>query len=264
MCRHAAYLGPPRLLARDLLDAPHSLHHQSFAPRELLVGSVNADGFGVAWYAPDIAPGAALYRSTLPIWADASFASVARHTRSGVWVANVRNGTDPGTTALTNTHPFADGPWSFSHNGFLGGFRTGAMRRLRAGLSDAQYAHIAGCTDSETLFRLVLTRIEAGSDAPRALGSVLGEASEVAEEQQTVAQLNVLLSDGSTVWATRLANQPRTNSLYVCERDTADGTERFVASEPFDEGAGWQAVEPGSLVRMDADGIVVTRFPASS
>ena len=52
MCRHLAYLGPPVALAELLLDPPHSLVVQSWAPRDMRGGgTVNADGFGVGWYA---------------------------------------------------------------------------------------------------------------------------------------------------------------------------------------------------------------------
>ena len=48
MCRHLAYLGPAVPLAALLLDPPHSLLRQSWAPRDMRGGgSVNADGFGV-------------------------------------------------------------------------------------------------------------------------------------------------------------------------------------------------------------------------
>ncbi|MFC9694474.1 ergothioneine biosynthesis protein EgtC [Kribbella sp. NPDC056951] len=53
MCRHLAYLGPPVPLAALVLDPQHSLYEQSWAPHDMRGGgTVNADGFGLAWY-PD-------------------------------------------------------------------------------------------------------------------------------------------------------------------------------------------------------------------
>ncbi|MFK3979468.1 ergothioneine biosynthesis protein EgtC [Micromonospora sp. NPDC050397] len=53
MCRHLVYLGPAVPLAALLFDPPHGLVRQSWAPRDMRGGgTVNADGFGVAWYAP--------------------------------------------------------------------------------------------------------------------------------------------------------------------------------------------------------------------
>ncbi|MFE0380540.1 class II glutamine amidotransferase, partial [Streptomyces inhibens] len=52
MCRHLAYLGPEIPFGQVVLDPPHGLYRQSWAPRRQLHGTVNADGFGVGWYAP--------------------------------------------------------------------------------------------------------------------------------------------------------------------------------------------------------------------
>ena len=65
---------------RCVLDAPHSLLRQSYAPRDMRGGgTVNADGFGVGWYPPG-EPGAAArrYRRSVPIWTDASLADAGR------------------------------------------------------------------------------------------------------------------------------------------------------------------------------------------
>lgn len=51
MCRHFAYLGRPVPIRSVLLDPPHGLLRQSWAPRLQRYGTVNADGYGVGWYA---------------------------------------------------------------------------------------------------------------------------------------------------------------------------------------------------------------------
>ena len=51
MCRHLAYLGPSVALGELLVSPRHSLVRQSWAPRRQEYGTVNADGFGVGWYA---------------------------------------------------------------------------------------------------------------------------------------------------------------------------------------------------------------------
>jgi len=43
--------GPPRS-ARCSSTPPHGLYRQAWAPRRQRYGTVNADGFGVGWYAP--------------------------------------------------------------------------------------------------------------------------------------------------------------------------------------------------------------------
>ena len=79
MCRHLAYLGPPVSLAELVLDPPHSLLRQSYAPKDMRGGgTVNADGFGIGWF-PARRPGrpARRYRRSVPMWTDASLADVA-------------------------------------------------------------------------------------------------------------------------------------------------------------------------------------------
>ena len=50
MCRHLAYLGPPATLRSVVIEPPHGLYRQAWAPRRQRYGTVNADGFGVGWY----------------------------------------------------------------------------------------------------------------------------------------------------------------------------------------------------------------------
>ena len=118
MCRHLAYLGPPVPLREVLTDPPHSLYRQSWAPAMQRHGTVNADGFGVGWYA-DGDPVPARYRRAVPIWGDPSLPDLARVTRSGAVLAAVRGAT-PGTAlGEAAAAPFGSGPWLFSHNGVL-------------------------------------------------------------------------------------------------------------------------------------------------
>ena len=56
MCRHLAYLGAPVALSELLLGPPHALVRQAWAPRDMRGGgTINADGFGVAWFPPGAA-----------------------------------------------------------------------------------------------------------------------------------------------------------------------------------------------------------------
>ncbi|MER6925139.1 class II glutamine amidotransferase, partial [Streptomyces spiralis] len=47
MCRHLAYVGDEEPIGRLLVEPPHGLYRQSWAPRQQRYGTVNADGFGV-------------------------------------------------------------------------------------------------------------------------------------------------------------------------------------------------------------------------
>src|SRR4051794_41614698 len=95
MCRHLAYLGAPVTLADLVLDPPHSLLHQSYAPRHQRSGTVNADGFGVGWWNLDERPEPARYRRSQPIWTHRAVASFAGLVRSTAVGAGGRSATTP-------------------------------------------------------------------------------------------------------------------------------------------------------------------------
>jgi glutamine amidotransferase len=121
MCRHVAYVGDPLRLQSALVEPPHGLVVQSWAPRRQRHGVVNADGFGLGWYA-DGDPVPARYRRSGPIWGDPCFADLARVITTRAFLAAVRSattGTDAGVSAAA---PYAHGRWLFSHNGVLHGW----------------------------------------------------------------------------------------------------------------------------------------------
>jgi glutamine amidotransferase len=238
MCRFIAYLGPPVTL-HSLLCAPeYGLLHQSYAPRHQRHGRINADGFGVGWYAPDVRAEPACYRTTTPMWADNSFASLAGVVSSGATVAAVRNASPGLPVDESCTAPYTHERWLFAHNGRIEGFPGPAAARLRRWLSDERTAHVQGATDSEVVFGLVLDRIDAGALATDAMHDVLNEVLTIAPG----SRLNLCLSDGDTVVATACGD-----SLFTRAGDE-DGGWVVVASEPFDDSPGWNEIRQGSLV----------------
>ena len=160
MCRHLAYAGDPVTLRSLLIDPPHGLAAQAWAPRRQRHGTVNADGFGVGWYAPGD-PEPARYRRAVPIWSDPSFADMARVTRSGAVLAAVRSataGTDTGEAAAA---PYAEGRWLFSHNGVLAGWPAAAAT-LAASLPAGDLLTLPARCDSALIWALVRARLRAG------------------------------------------------------------------------------------------------------
>ena len=241
MCRFLAYLGAERTLESLLVDPPHSLLRQCWEPRRQVSGVVNADGFGVGWYDAARRPEPALYRSVLPMWADRSFLSLAGVVASGAVVAAVRSATPPLPTEVSATPPFAAGRWLFAHNGAVAGFRDGAAARLRRTLSERREAGIAGPTDSEVVFAMVLDRLDTGASPAEALAAAVHAVGAVTGVS---SRLNLVLSDGERVAATACGD-----SLFV--RD--DGAV-VVASEPFDEEAGWREMPDGTVVEATTGG----------
>jgi glutamine amidotransferase len=101
-----------------LLDPPFGLLRQSYAPRRQKHGTINADGFGVGWYSTR-RPEPARYRTSLPMWSDESFASLAGVVESGCVLAGVRSASVGMPVETTATPPFTAGNYLFGHNGFV-------------------------------------------------------------------------------------------------------------------------------------------------
>jgi len=249
MCRHLAYVGPTVSLDTLILEPEHSLLSQASAPRHQAHGRFNADGFGVGWYDRDTRVEPARYRTTRPIWADTSFASFAGLVRSNAVLAAVRSASPGMPVEETSTAPFTDGPWLFSHNGFVPGFDDATGRALRRTASETRLQEVAGGADSEVLFALVLDRLDAGASPVDALVSVVA----LVEQQQPEARLNFLLTDGE-----RIAGTACRNSLFVLDAREHTGAV-VVASEPYDD-ARWEPVPDRSVVEFDDDKLVVRPF----
>ena len=115
MCRHLAWLGTPVPVSTLVLDPANGLVVQSYSPRRQKYGLVNADGWGVGFYAAGLPGGRpARWRSASPLWADASFASVAPALVSGCVLAAVRSATIGMPVEASAVAPFTDGTWLLS------------------------------------------------------------------------------------------------------------------------------------------------------
>ena len=238
MCRHLAYLGPPRSLARLVLDPPRGLYEQSWAPRRQTHGVVNADGFGLGWYPPGGGGEPARYRRAVPIWADPNVPELTRAIRSGAVLAAVRSataGTAPDEAAAA---PLRDGRFLFSHNGAIPDWtRLPADLGDESGLDPAALLSLEARSDSALLWALIAVRLRRGEPADRAVSGVLRALAAV----RPTARLNVLLTDGESILATRHGD-----TLWY--RETRG--EVLVASEPDEEERDhpWHEVPDRSLL----------------
>lgn len=236
MCRHLAYVGPPVTVAALVVDPPHGLVHQSYAPDDMRCGAVaNADGFGAGWYPPAAASAQpARYRSDRPIWSDAGFASLAAVTVGTAVLAAVRSATAGMPVTATAAAPFTEGPWLFSHNGVVRGWPD-AVTGLAAALPVRDLLTLDAPTDAALLWALVRHRLRRGDDP----AAVLAETVVAVDAAAPGSRLNLLLTDGTTIWATTW-----THALSVRARPGAV----TVASEPTDAEPGWAAVPDRHLV----------------
>jgi glutamine amidotransferase len=209
------YLGGPEVTLSSLvLEPDHSLLVQSYAPQEMLSGVVNADGFGVGWYAPWSGDAPAVYRSNQSLWADRTFEGIAAKIRSRSIFAAVRSATPGLPVEESGVPPFTSGPLTFMHNGAIKDFRHTAMRPLRDGLSHEAYSGLLGTTDSETIFAILLDHLVDGRDLAGATAATIRRVSEVCGEMDIYASLNLAVTDGKEMVFTRYSTDGVGNSLY--------------------------------------------------
>jgi ergothioneine biosynthesis protein EgtC len=258
MCRFVAYLGGPVSLDLLLLKPSNSLIQQSFDAKEFRL-RVNGDGFGVAWYS-DRRPEPVLVRTVAPAWSNQNIRSAAPVMFSGCVLAHVRAATPGLPVAEMNCHPFVHGPYAFCHNGTIGNFKP-RKRALLATLSDEAFLGIEGTTDSEILFAMFLDEIatratkDRGRDMADALAAVCRR---VADHDGEPSYLNLCVTDGKRIAATRFSSDPQGNmaSLYFhhgkryacidgkCRMVEPGGemTTAIIASEPLSPDPGWVPV----------------------
>lgn len=247
MCRHLGYLGPPRTVASVLTEGGNSLLRQSWAPRDMRGGgTVNADGYGAAWWSEGRF---GRHRSAAPAWSDAALGEhgVLSHVRSPAVLAAVRSATVGMPVSEQACAPFADGHWALSHNGVVRGWPHSVVQ-LAGELATADALTLDAPTDSALLWALLRRRLETERPAAAMHGLIL-DIDAVAPG----SRLNLLLGDGKSLIASAWDH-----SLWWRRGDGAV----WVASEPVDAGpvdgwSGWTAVPDRHLLVADVDGVVV-------
>jgi len=172
MCRHLGWLGADVTVSSLVLDPPHGLRVQAYAPRRQKHCLMNADGWGVGFFDGTVPR---RWRSVAPLWGDVSFESVAPALHSHCVVAAVRSATVGMPIDASATAPFTDGHWLLSHNGVVD-------RGVLAPSSSAE-----SVCDSAILASTIFAR---GLDA---LGETIAEIAAADPD----ARLNVLAANGS-------------------------------------------------------------------
>ncbi|PYC80834.1 ergothioneine biosynthesis protein EgtC [Streptomyces tateyamensis] len=242
MCRHLAYLGEPVSPAEVIVEPPYGLYRQSWAPRLQRHGTVNADGFGLGWFAPGD-PVPARYRRAVPIWADENLLDLARVLRTPALLAAVRSATAGTSAEQSAAAPYAGDGWLFSHNGALAGWPS-ALGTLAELLAPADLLTLEARCDSALVWALLRRRLRAGQEVGGALADTVAEVAD-----RTSARLNLLVTDGrviaATVWGDTLFHR-----LEL-------GRSVLVASEPGDDGPGWTPVPDRSVVLATPDAVTV-------
>jgi gamma-glutamyl hercynylcysteine S-oxide hydrolase len=189
---------------------------------------MNADGWGVGFYAGS-RPQPARWRSNRPLWADASFASVAPVISSRCVLAAVRSATAGMPADETAAAPFQSGRWLLSHNGVVD----------RAALGPHPAA--------ESVCDSALLAAHLFEFGPERLGEFVVEVA----RRDPGARLNLLLTDGQRILATRWND---TLSVLAAE----DGV--VVASEPYDDDPRWTDLPEHHLIEATAGAVAITEM----
>ena len=234
-----------------LLDAPDNLAQQSRR---------NPDGSGLGVFDDRGRP--QVYKQPIAAWHDTEFATEAHDLTGTTFIAHVRYATT-GSHEVVNTHPFLQDGRIFAHNGVLEGLDVLDERLGELGTADL----VLGQTDSERVFALITASIRArGGDVTAGLVDAMGWLA----ANVPIYAVNVLLSTATDIWALRY---PESHELYVSDRRELRGDHQFhlrtnriraesqhlqrrpsvvFATEPMDDAARWQLIEPGELVHVDA------------
>jgi len=240
-----------------LLDAPDNLSEQSRR---------NPDGSGLGVFDAQGRP--QVQKQPIAAWEDAEFATEAHDLTGTTFVAHVRYATT-GSHDVVNTHPFLQDGRIFAHNGVLEGLDVLDDRLREVGIADL----VLGQTDSERMFALITASIRArGGD----VSAGLVDAMRWLADNVPIYAVNILLSTATDLWAMRY---PESHELYLSDRRKVPPDHRFhlrtsriradsehlreqpsvvFATEPMDDAARWQLIEPGELIHVDA-GLQISR-----
>ncbi len=249
---------------RSLLAAENALGRQS---------DRHPDGWGVAYYV-DGAPH--VTRSPAHALGDALFHRVSGVVSSETVLAHVRKATQGAHTVL-NCHPFQYGRWVFAHNGDVPGFSEHHRDALLREVSPRLRRFVLGETDSEVIFFMLLTRLEAtgplgekksASEVMDAVRLTLDAVDRAAPQPAGSENLlTCIVTDGTTMVAhqggrglffstykTRCSDRDTCSSLAPhCEAETRTGqiNHLVLSSEVLDGENVWTALERGDLVGTD-------------
>jgi glutamine amidotransferase len=200
----------PTKVECSLVHAQNALMEQSRGDRE---GLTHGHGWGVAEH-PNGVP--FVEKQAWAAYHGEHFKKTAARIYAKSVIAHVRRAT-VGPPSVENTHPFVHGVWLFAHNGTIPNFDQ-VREPLLAELDPLHRTEIRGSTDSEHLFRYLLTLWEHEPERPLIETLRMGLEQVIAwcraiDPDQKIA-LNVLWTNGQQMVGSRL-----NRTLWYLERD---------------------------------------------
>lgn len=218
MCRIFGAVGPrPFSVRHELLSAQNPLIKQSES---------HDSGWGLAVYGDPDGDSPTVERFPLAAHLDPRFESATAQTGQ-IFNVHVRRATLGGLSEA-NTHPFADGRYTYAHNGTIANFRA---------LAGPQIPAARGETDSEHFFRRLIHDLDP-ADIVGSLRSTIA----LTVELSVFSGLNFLFSDGRRLYAYRFG----VFDLFW----RSDRRRLMVASEKIDHQP-WHEVEQDVLLTLD-------------
>jgi glutamine amidotransferase len=211
MCRLYGFrASEPTRLECSLVRSQNALMAQSVQDAE---GLTHGHGWGVAEH-PNGLP--LVEKQAWAAYHGEHFKKRAAQVYARAAIAHVRRAT-VGPPGLENTHPFVHGAWLFAHNGTVPNFAE-LRDRLLPELDEPHRSEIGGTTDSEHVFRYLLTLWQRRPERPLAetlregLEQVVAWAAEI--DPAARVSLNILWTDGERLVGSRL-----NRTLWYLERD---------------------------------------------
>jgi gamma-glutamyl hercynylcysteine S-oxide hydrolase len=219
----------------------------------MLSGTVNADGYGVAW---QTASGLVRVADTRPLWQATDLPALLASVETPLFLAAVRNVTPGIPTGPEGLQPMLRGGHAFAFNGFVTDYRRRVMRRMLDDLPDDLFAGLTGVSDTEAIFLHALRMRGDGGALRPALGDAVRYVRAVAAEAGVEALLTCVLTEGVRLAAVRSGTGARQNTLY--HRQEEGGV--MLASEPLDGAVGWEPLAPNHWLEAGPEGIEVGRL----
>jgi len=254
MCRLLAYMGPGISLYDLILKPPHNLEKQAWQPLELRETKLNADGFGFGWYKSDNQKDdqIGLYRQPHPIWNDANLKDLSQALKQNLFFAMVRSATAGLGMSLNNTQPFVYKQWLFQHNGYILDFAKDFRSPIRNLLNADNENIIQGSTDSEYIFALLMQHLAQTGSPVSALQQTFNDIADLTKDRRSL--LNIMLSDGENIYASKHAINGQCPSLYYGHSiNDFPANSQLLASEALNDDNNWQSIDDNSIIIIKPD-----------
>lgn len=270
-------MGSPIRVNSLITEPRHSLIHQSFESKER-EEPLNGDGFGLAWYKPNLTEEPGLFKSITPAWSNKNLFELCNILETPCLLAHVRAATQRLAVAENNCHPFKNGRFAFMHNGDIGGFAN-IKRMVIESLSDEAYHSILGSTDSEHFFAVFLDEMMKQPDQglngmAEAMLTALGRITRLTERhcKGEYNYLNMVVTNGEAAIAIRFTTDPNLDAdtmylsqgrKYICENgvckmiDPDDSHKAvLISSEPLSNDSAWTMVGVNKIVSIASGDVV--------